>query len=176
MPPRGIPNPPALTESARAARAAFHCDLCSKGYSRQNEYDTHLTSYEHNHKQRLNDLKSLNRNMAAGSRPKNEEKGSGLIKIQPIELGAKKDEGKGGFKKGGFKCAFGKVEEPDVVVKVEPGLESQGGDEKGAKEVGVVKARDRGVETAESDTEDEGYECYDPRRPTGCRSNCRGRI
>jgi len=115
--------------------------------------------------------------MAAESRPKNEEKGSGLIKIQPIELGAKKEEGKGGFKKGGFKSAFGKVEEIDVVVKVEPGLEGLGGGERTAKEVGVrvVKAGNRGLDTAESDTEDEGYECYDPRRPTGCRSNCRGR-
>jgi len=111
--------------------------------------------------------------MAAGSRPKNEDKGSGLIKIQPIELGAKKDDGKGGFKKGGFKSAFGKVQEPGVIVKIEPGLEQQGDDEQ-VKEVGVVKAI-RHVNTAESDTEDEGYECYDPRRPTGCRSNCRGR-
>lgn len=170
MPPRAFTNPPPLTESARTARAAFYCDLCSKGYSRQNEYDSHLSSYEHNHKTRLKDLKAMNQSMAAQSRGKAEDKGNGLIKIQPIGLGGKKEEGKGGFKKGGFKSAFGKAEEPAVVVKVE----EKEGDE--IRTAGQVRSAERILsQVEESDTEDEGYECYDPRMPTGCTSACKGR-
>lgn len=114
----------------------------------------------------------MNRNMAAETRGKTEDKSSGLIKIQPIGLGSggKKEDAKGGFKKGGFKSAFGKVEGGNVVVKKEPGVED------GESEVGAGGGKGMAAaEPEESDTEDEGYECYDPRRPTGCKSGCRGR-
>lgn len=32
---------------------SFFCELCVKGYSRQNEYDAHLSSYDHAHRQRM---------------------------------------------------------------------------------------------------------------------------
>jgi hypothetical protein len=169
MPKGNFTNPPPLTESARAARAAFHCDLCMKGYSRQNEFDSHLTSYEHNHNQRLKDLKSITRNMAAETRPK-ADKDDGLIKIQPITMGGPKKEG-GGFKKGGFKSAFAKVDEPAVIKKEV--LDDVG--VVGSGNIGKGFERLRTVEPDESDTEDEGYQCYDPRKPTGCKPGCKGR-
>lgn len=38
------------TESAREARKSFYCELCSKGYSRMNEFEAHEGSYDHLHK------------------------------------------------------------------------------------------------------------------------------
>jgi len=120
----------------------------------------------------------MNRNMANETRPKDkEEKGSGLIKI---EVG-KKDggEGKGGgFKKGGFKSAFKKIGEEEAVVvkvKVEEGLAEQHVGVGNGNVLAEAKVP-KGVDVSqESETEDEGYECYDPRKPTGCNSGCKGR-
>jgi len=56
MPPRYQTLPAAATSSAREARQAFHCSLCNKGYSRMNDYEAHLSSYDHSHKQRLRDM------------------------------------------------------------------------------------------------------------------------
>jgi len=117
--------------------------------------------------------------MANETRPKDkEDKGSGLIRI---EVG-KKDgaEGKtgGGFKKGGFKSAFRKVGEEGagtVKIKVEEGVSERDEGSVGGSVVPQAGAL-KGVDVAqESDSEDEGYECYDPRKPTGCGSTCKGR-
>ncbi|RYC54464.1 hypothetical protein CHU98_g11745, partial [Xylaria longipes] len=59
MPPRHQTLPPAQTSSARAALQSFHCDLCSKGYSRMNDYEAHLSSYDHSHRQRMKDMKQM---------------------------------------------------------------------------------------------------------------------
>lgn len=129
----------------------------------------------------------MNRNMANEARPSKEKDKDGLIRI---DIGGKEDgagggEGKGkgggggaGFKKGGFKSAFGRVGPAEEVrVKVE-GEEEVGlpkkqteREEKGGA-ANAVKSTDA---MQESDTEDEGYECYDPRKPTGCSSACKGR-
>ena len=58
--------PQATTESAKEARKAFFCtppglslksnanihqgELCNKGYARQNEFDAHEGSYDHQHR------------------------------------------------------------------------------------------------------------------------------
>ncbi|KAK9481204.1 hypothetical protein V1514DRAFT_274095, partial [Lipomyces japonicus] len=47
------------TEAARQALRAFHCDLCNKGYSRMDEYDTHMGSYEHQHRKRYVELRQM---------------------------------------------------------------------------------------------------------------------
>jgi hypothetical protein len=51
MPPRNNPLPSAVR--------IFNCAICDKGYSRQLDYETHLGSYDHNHRQRLADMKKL---------------------------------------------------------------------------------------------------------------------
>jgi len=93
--------------------------------------------------------------------PKKEEKGP----LMQIKLGgtAKSSGGGGGFKKGGFKNAFGPVED---------------------EEKGEVKNEDEGSSTSnpkhdmddrDSDaTDDEDY--YDPRKPTGCMPGCKSQV
>lgn len=123
------------------------------------DYEAHLSSYDHSHRVRLAEMKKLARDpMAAEKARKAEEKankGGGMISIK---LGG--DEGvkkKGGFKKGGFKSAFAPVEGPGS------GLGS--GDDKiqMGEEFKPAKMLD---EEGESDTEEEGYEHYDPMYPT----------
>uniref|UniRef100_A0A0D2YH45 C2H2-type domain-containing protein n=1 Tax=Fusarium oxysporum (strain Fo5176) TaxID=660025 RepID=A0A0D2YH45_FUSOF len=83
MPPRHLTLPSAQTASAREAQKSFYCQLCSKGYSRMNDYEAHLSSYDHSHKQRLKDMKAMVRDPTAGSRArKAEAKADGLISIK----------------------------------------------------------------------------------------------
>ncbi|KAF1842199.1 uncharacterized protein K460DRAFT_409616 [Cucurbitaria berberidis CBS 394.84] len=63
MPPRNNPLP--------AAVRLFNCTICDKGYPRQLDYENHLRSYDHNHRQRLADMKKLTAsNDSEGSKPK----------------------------------------------------------------------------------------------------------
>ena len=164
--PRPAPLPPASTASALAARKAFYCDLCQKGYARMNEYEAHEGSYDHQHKKRLKEMKEMQRSVKGVSdanRPVGGEKGP-LMKIQ---LGGKKEEGAkaggGGFKKGGFKNAFAPADEP---------MEEKVKDEEGTED---VKMNEKVGQDGDSDvTDDEDY--YDPRRPTGCMPGCPGRV
>ncbi|KAJ6786950.1 hypothetical protein PWT90_04587 [Aphanocladium album] len=175
MPLRHQTLPPAATSSARDAQKSFYCALCSKGYARMNDYEAHLGSYDHSHKQRMKDMKAMVRDPNAGARArKAEAKADGLVSIKMPDGGgggggaatASGSGGggggfkKGGFKKSGFKNTMAPAEgrqaaqttattttaapvQPDVVT-TKPPLGIQG----------------------ESDTEDEGYEMYDPRFPT----------
>lgn len=139
-----------------------------------NEYEAHLSSYDHSHKQRLKDMKQMVRDPLAAARARKQEaKADGVISIK---LGGDSAGGggaagggggfkKGGFKKSGFKAAFvpvdgGKTDEPvrEDAAKVDEPLPALLGKRTGGDEIG----RD----AAESDTEDEGYEVYDPRHPT----------
>lgn len=133
-----------------------------------NDYEAHLSSYDHSHKQRLKDMKAMVRDPNAAARARRQEqKAEGVINIKLGEAAGAAGGGfkKGGFKKSGFKSAFVPVagdapvaapplggKRDDVVMK-EVGLEPKGGP--------APKS-----ELVESDTEDEGYEVYDPRRPT----------
>jgi Zinc-finger double-stranded RNA-binding len=164
---RGLTLPPASTTSAKAFRSAFYCDLCSKGYSRQNEYDAHESSYDHQHKKRLKEMKNMQKQAQQPLRGR-EEKGP----LVQIKLGAgKANEGtavvgsgvkKGGFKKGGFKSAFGAGVEEQIEVKKDEGF-------------GVGEMRAKPALDEDSDmTDEEDY--YDPRQPTGCMPACASRV
>ncbi|KAI0172989.1 hypothetical protein GGR52DRAFT_430493 [Hypoxylon sp. FL1284] len=166
MPPRRQTLPPAQTSSARAALQSFYCDLCSKGYSRMNDYEAHLGSYDHSHRQRMKDMKQMVKDPTAGARArKAEAKADGLISIK---LGGESGPGsssgggfkKGGFKKSGFKSAFtpigGSADEESQRPKDTDASNSNTREEKA-----VLRDLD-----AESDTDDEGYEVYRPRFPT----------
>ncbi|KAK6839421.1 hypothetical protein PG987_005287 [Apiospora arundinis] len=184
MPPRHQTLPQAQTASARAARQSFYCELCAKGYSRMNDYEAHLSSYDHSHRQRMKDMKQMVKDPTAGARArKAEARADGIISIK---LGAAAAGGagdgdaataaggsssnnntsnagggfkKGGFKKSGFKSASapvgGSAEDKVKEEEKQVGTETQLG-----KEKKVLRDED------ESDTEDEGYEVYDPRHPT----------
>jgi len=161
--------PPAQTSSAREALQSFYCQLCQKGYSRMNDYEAHLSSYDHSHKQRLKDMKAMVRDPAAAARARRQEqKAEGVISIKLGEAAASVGAGgggfkKGGFKKSGFKSAFAPVDDsaPGATASTEkPDLGKQYEAPVGAG-FGSKKS-----ELLESDTEDEGYEVYDPRKPT----------
>lgn len=130
-----------------------------------NEYEAHLSSYDHSHKQRLKDMRQLTRDPMASEKARKAEakanSGAGLISIK---LGG--DSGnsggggfkKGGFKKSGFKSAFVPVDAEKI------------GDKEMESERNKVPEKDSDPkvteENVESDTDDEGYTMYDPRHPT----------
>ncbi|KIW19807.1 hypothetical protein PV08_00382 [Exophiala spinifera] len=154
---RGFTLPPANTQSAKQARSAFFCSLCQKGYSRMNEFEAHESSYDHQHKKRLKEMKEMQRQV----QPKKEEKGP----LMQIKLGGANKTtatGGGGFKKGGFKNAFAPADD-DKPVKAEK------------KDIDDDEAPKPAEADADSDVTDvEDY--YDPRRPTGCMPQCRSHI
>lgn len=120
-----------------------------------NEYEAHLGSYDHQHKQRLKDMKAMVRDPTAAERSRRQEaKERGMV---TIKLSNEEDEKKkGGFKKGGFKSAF---------------APKDGSAPKPVRVMGSNAPEKAGVEektemSKESDTEDEGYERYNPRFPT----------
>ncbi|KAK7750045.1 hypothetical protein SLS62_008038 [Diatrype stigma] len=183
--------PPAQTSSARAALQSFYCDLCSKGYSRMNDYEAHLSSYDHSHRQRMKDMKQMVKDPTASSRArKAEAKADGLISIKLGEAGGGGGATatgpaatatttatgagfkKSGFKKSGFKSAFAPVggggggsNNNNRVAAAEEDVR----DERTNNNNESNKSDTRTVhldENVESDTDDEGYEVYDPRRPT----------
>jgi hypothetical protein len=129
-----------------------------------NEYEAHLSSYDHSHKQRLKEMKQLTRDPMASSKARKAEakanSQSGLISIKLGGDSAPSAGGggfkKSGFKKAGFKSAFAPVDG-------EGPLAEEKGQESGKKTAEVKVLGDEGLE---SDTEDEGYEMYDPRNPT----------
>lgn len=126
-----------------------------------NDYEAHLSSYDHSHKQRLKDMKAMVKDpMAAARARRQEQKAEGVISIKLGEAAAKTSSGggfkKGGFKKTGFTSAFVPVKDGAATEPL-PKVES----EKQNKMKAVTKS-----DLIESDTEDEGYEVYDPRKPT----------
>ncbi|KAL0633566.1 hypothetical protein Q9L58_007526 [Maublancomyces gigas] len=168
--------PPPKTESAVQARKSFYCELCSKGYSRMNEFEAHENSYDHQHKKRFQEMKAMQRDPSTAEkrreRERRQDEKAGVITIKPLKLNV--DEKKsGGFKKGGFKSAFGGGggggggggNEVEAEKKVTPGGGFKKASAAGVEEPAVVAKTDGGV-VEESDTEDEGYEIYDPAKPT----------
>lgn len=149
-----------------------------------NEFEAHESSYDHQHKKRLKEMKQMQKDPNAVEKARRAEKRadekSGLISIKPVKLDLGGGKG-GGFKKGGFKSAFGGAD-----VKKEPtddgeheGLRSVLGFKKvGEPETETVKMRGQqatSTDGAESETDDE-YEYYDPRKPTDCYDGCPGRM
>ncbi|KAF3759988.1 hypothetical protein M406DRAFT_270140 [Cryphonectria parasitica EP155] len=178
MPPRHQTLPQAQTASAREAMSSFYCQLCAKGYSRHNEYEAHLSSYDHAHKVRLKEMRAMTRDPGAAARARRAEaKAEGVISIQ---FGAGQGGGaggtggggsgksagfkKGGFKKSGFKSAFAPA--GNDVDQGETEKDEEANKIKSAALLGRGAGGTSAAGLAESDTEDEGYEVYDPRFPT----------
>lgn len=154
-----------------------------------NDYEAHLGSYDHSHRQRMKDMKQMVKDPTAGARARRAEaKADGLISIKLGAGGGDVNNAggngsgndakggaaaaaaaaaggfkKGGFKKSGFKSAFGPVGgagagagAEDVEMKTDkvPVIPGRG-------ELAATRSLD-----VESDTDDEGYEVYNPRFPT----------
>jgi hypothetical protein len=134
-----------------------------------NEYEAHLSSYDHSHKQRLKDMRQLTRDPLASEKARKAEAkanaSSGLISIK---IGGDNSSSgkKGGFKKAGFKSAFAPT---DVESPKDEGTAGESRQDASIPKKVATEAKVLGYdgeEEAESDTEDEGYEMYDPRHPT----------
>lgn len=125
------------------------------------DYEAHLSSYDHSHKQRLRDMKQLTRDPMASTKARKAEAkanaGSGLISIKLGGDSAAGGPKKGGFKKAGFKSAFAPAEPEEAKGDVGDGKK----EEHVRREVKVLRDA-----TEESDTDDEHYEHYNPRFPT----------
>ncbi len=137
-----------------------------------NEYEAHLSSYDHSHKQRLKDMRVLTRDPLASTKARKAEakanSQSGLISIKlGGETGTSSGSGggfkKAGFKKVGFKSAF-KPAEGEEEVKVDEA--KQVGGHLKAENLNEGSRMNPQYPPAESDTEEEGEEMYDPRKPT----------
>jgi hypothetical protein len=132
-----------------------------------NEYEAHLSSYDHSHKQRLKDMRQLTRDPLASEKARKAEAkanaGSGLISIKIGGDGSGVGK-KPGFKKAGFKSAFAPAEGESS--RNEGGREAERAGDEGKKVVAEAKVVGYDDPEVESDTEDEGYEMYDPRYPT----------
>lgn len=141
-----------------------------------NDYEAHLSSYDHSHRQRMKDMKQMVKDPTAGARArKAEAKADGLISIKLGEAGATAMTTapaassaaagfkKGGFKKSGFKSAFAPI-----------GGGATGEEDAREEKINTAESNNKidtrkpvmVDENVESDTDDEGYEVYDPRQPT----------
>jgi hypothetical protein len=189
------------TDSARSALSSFTCTLCNKSYSRHPEYEAHISSYDHQHRKRLQDLKQLSRDPNAAERARRAEKKAdaeaGLRVLDNASATAAGGGGGGGgggssgggFKKGGFKSSFAAVKGPAVptapVRKNVLGEDEDEDDNTNNTAIadlsgGGAALPEKERTDQESDTDDEqgrddvdgGY--YDPRRPTDCFTDCAG--
>lgn len=144
-----------------------------------NDYEAHLSSYDHSHKQRMKDMKAMVRDPNAGARArKAEAKADGIVSIkigqgdaQPGSASSAPGGAGGGgfkkvgFKKSGFKSAFAPADAPAAATtgpdpaRAAPARPAEVLDERPLAGGGRP-------DLVESDTDDEGYEHYDPRYPT----------
>ncbi|XP_078408035.1 zinc finger protein 804A isoform X1 [Cetorhinus maximus] len=71
----------AIAKALEDLKANFYCELCDKQYYKHQEFDNHINSYDHAHKQRLKELKQREfaRNVASKSR-KDEKKQEKALK------------------------------------------------------------------------------------------------
>ena len=111
-------------------------------------------------------MKQMSRDPLAAAKARKAERRadekSGGITIKPVSLPSAEATKSTGFKKGGFKNAFGSVDDDEETdekrqTKAEPRVE------------GWKVAEPVEVES------DEDWGDYDPRRPTGCWEGCPGR-
>lgn len=124
-------------------------------------------------------MKQMQRDPLASSKARKAERKadekSGLITIKPVKLESQPPSsmkasgstaaGSGGFKKGGFKSAFAPANDDEVLPKTSSSMSTEAGFKKAFPESDVSKA-EQAMLPEESDTEDEGYEMYDPTCPT----------
>ncbi|KAH4207397.1 hypothetical protein HBI81_009180 [Parastagonospora nodorum] len=174
MPPRNNPLP--------AAVRLFNCTICDKGYPRQVDYENHLRSYDHNHRQRLADMKKLT---ASNADPESQKPKQGLDmrSINVEEAGRKMGAG-GRFTKIGSGGAAGKgFKKVGVVVgeKKEEVVVPKSEEKAVVAEAAVeksVEGKKEEEDTAMADRDEEEvvtWEEYDFTKPTGCdHASCPG--
>lgn len=179
MPPRNNPVPNAMR--------LFNCAICDKGYPRQLDYENHLRSYDHNHRQRLADMKKLTAsNDAESQKPKQGVELRALEGKGPLagrgftKIGAAGGLGKGftkvggGFKKVGTTVGKEGEKAPKVEEKKVDAVVAQ--PEPVAQEKIVDDKKDEDVVMGEDEEEEKiTWDEYDFTKPTGCdHTTCGG--
>lgn len=111
-------------------------------------------------------MKQMTRDPLATHKARRAEHRTATLAIKPISLASTPSAGgnskTSGFRKGGFRNAFGGEGEKEVRI---------GGEGEGE----VVEVAGEGEGEDEDEDEDGRWGGYDPRRPTGCGEGCPGR-
>ena len=114
-------------------------------------------------------MKQMSRDPLAATKARRAEEKLGAITIKPLSLAPSDTKSTSGFKKGGFKNAFGNVNDD--------GGEKEKDEKKGRGVKAEVKVEGFGGREVEVESGSEEVEdAYDPRRPSGCGEGCPGRI
>ncbi|MCJ8745568.1 hypothetical protein PDJAM_G00131660 [Pangasius djambal] len=78
----------AITKALENLKANFYCELCDKQYNKHQEFDNHINSYDHAHKQRLKELKQREfaRNVSSKSWKDERKQEKALKRLHQIAL------------------------------------------------------------------------------------------
>ncbi|XP_026779899.3 G patch domain-containing protein 8 isoform X2 [Pangasianodon hypophthalmus] len=78
----------AITKALENLKANFYCELCDKQYHKHQEFDNHINSYDHAHKQRLKELKQREfaRNVSSKSWKDERKQEKALKRLHQIAL------------------------------------------------------------------------------------------
>ncbi|XP_025030488.1 zinc finger protein 804A [Python bivittatus] len=75
-----------IAKALEDLKANFYCELCDKQYYKHQEFDNHINSYDHAHKQRLKELKQREfaRNVASKSRKDEKKQEKALQRLHKL--------------------------------------------------------------------------------------------
>ncbi|XP_066571531.1 G patch domain-containing protein 8 [Amia ocellicauda] len=88
----------AISKALEDLKANFYCELCDKQYHKHQEFDNHINSYDHAHKQRLKELKhrEFARNVASKSWKDEKKQEKALRRLHQLaELRKQSESGPG---------------------------------------------------------------------------------
>ncbi|XP_028391470.1 protein enabled homolog isoform X2 [Dendronephthya gigantea] len=95
----------AIEESLKNLKESYYCELCDKQYIKYKEYDNHINSYDHAHRQRLKDLKEREFARNTHSRKRKERQtGSDARKLSAATLSSERTDQKSS--QAAFKSTF----------------------------------------------------------------------
>ncbi|KAL8793385.1 MAG: hypothetical protein Q9195_003971 [Heterodermia aff. obscurata] len=120
-------------------------------------------------KQLSRDPSSRTRFLKAEARA-NEKSGGGVSSITIKPIGS--STGGGGFKKGGFKAAFGSAVEEGGGGETKSETKGKGDEERVDLKGG--ENSDEGEAEEQDEMDWDGESMYDPKQPTGCWAGCPG--
>ncbi|XP_026577011.1 G patch domain-containing protein 8-like [Pseudonaja textilis] len=83
-----------IAKALEDLRANFYCELCDKQYQKHQEFDNHINSYDHAHKQRLKDLRQREfaRNVSSRSRKDERKQEKALRRLHELAEQRKQPE------------------------------------------------------------------------------------
>ncbi|NXI28755.1 Z804B protein, partial [Sterrhoptilus dennistouni] len=106
----------AAAKALEDVKANFYCELCDKQYHKHQEFDNHINSYDHAHKQRLKDLKQREfaRNVASKSWKDEKKQEKALKRLHQLAELRKHITGSGPLLKAP-RLVLGKQQSPDGI-------------------------------------------------------------